>query len=192
MPFVYAQKFYAVRWVVNSFGSTEVHEFDVHDVDSPTEMLQGKTSRRKHLNSTRAWYTDGIWLQDHFLGKEVLGGTPFVLFNSSHYIGIGHVKRHLYNTKTYKTYNYRMFFMLLALETFNIAAITDSFYVRDDKTVAFDENAYTINFPMSVDIRDGPALVARASIGIWDVKTVVVEVPLRSFKWFTENGESFL
>ena len=168
MPFVYKENFYVVHWLVNRQQKTVIHEFDIDGQG----LLQ-------------SWHVNASWLVKHDPRSMLSGGTPFVPFNSSHYIGVGHLGKH----------KYRMFFMLLEMETFSVVAITNYFFINhEQKMVDFNESAIPrVNFPMSIHVLDDAVpYTVRVSIGIFDCSTVAVNLYLLDFKWYTQAGAASL
>ena len=85
------------------------------------------------------------------------------------------------------------------METFSISAISNMFYVDEQKTV-WNKHRWIVNMPMSIYVhepvhkpgQDKPDLVARVSFGIKDRTNAALELNLSSFKWFTRDGTNLL
>ena len=176
MPFVYNDKFFAARWLMSYTNTTEIHQYD-------TETGSVKES----------WHTDASWLGARCPGIEKLryrGGTPFVRFNSSHYIGAGHLGKF-----------YLAYMVMLEMKTMSITAVSNFYSIDVNKTMIpvkdcnvtewkthlapsckVGRNCNHFNFFTS--IRLAKQNIMRATIGIGIKQTRTADVNLGDLKWF--------
>lgn len=160
MPLVHSGAFYTMRWV-NRNDNTEVLEYD------------------DEFRLKKKIVTESSWLRRAYPNSLLSGGTPFVRYNKTHHVGIGHVGRD----------KYFMHLMFLAVSSMSISSISSMFYFDTHKMMHHakenDAREY-INFPMNVHVtKDG---MVKITFGINDKVTHNAHLDTNRLKCYSETN----